>query len=539
MKRSPALNLPSAIVGWTILVQTLSAAPGDHDLNFGIGGGLTASFTTGDDHAHSVALQPDGKILMAGGSAVGDYSVLRLLPGGDPDPDFGTAGKAVHSFGLFELARGVAAVGDGKILVGGSGVVGGSRAFTMMRLLPNGSLDSGYGTGGIVSTVLEAGFNDHAFGMVVDSGGRATLAGYHRNDFALVRYTASGAPDSSFGTGGKVFSSTTAAVSQQANAIALQSDGKVVIAGQSMTGSNTDIVVARYLGNGAPDPDFGTAGKTLTAIGPGNAPDVANSVAILPNEDILVAGTSGGDCVLLRYSPTGVLDPSFGVNGIASAGVAGASGHGLAVQSDGMILVAGTYTASGRDYFALFRFTSGGVPDAGFQGGGVATELTSGSDSGRAIALQSDRRVLVAGYAGALNARDFGIVRYESESPVSQSAWRQIHFGTTANSGDAADDFDFDKDGLVNLLEYAFSQNPRQGSSCAVPAGEASGGGFSSRFSVPASITGITYSAEWSASMAANIWLPATDTGSGNLHTFLVPTAGQNKVFLRWKITPQ
>jgi hypothetical protein len=114
--------------------------------------------------------------------------------------------------------------------------------------------------------------------------------------------------------------------------------------------------------------------------------------------------------------------------------------------------------------------------------------------------------------------------------------WRQTHFGTTANSGDAADDFDFDKDGLVNLLEFAFGLNPTQNSAGQVPQGQMSSGNFTITFTQPAGVSGITYGAETSATLLAGSWTPVTDTGSGNQHTFTVP-GNASKSFVRLKVT--
>jgi uncharacterized delta-60 repeat protein len=519
------------------------AASGDLDTGFGGTGVVTAMFTAGDDYGYSVAVQGDGKILVAGGSSAGDFSVLRLLPDGSPDPDFGAGGKVVRKFGQFELARGVAAVSGDKILVGGAGLVsGGSRDFAALRLLSSGAPDPDYGTDGLVTTDILNGLDDVVNGMAVDGTGRAILAGRYCTNVALVRYTAGGAPDPSFGNGGKVFTPGSTATEQEANAIAIQADGKVVVAGQSRTGSNTDVLVARYLSNGTPDPNFGSGGKTTTAVGAGNVSDAANAVTVLADGKIVVVGTTGSDYLLLRYTPGGVLDTNFGSGGGNFIDFAGAidAGYGVAVQGDGRILVTGTSNLNGRENFALLRFTSGGGIDSSFgNGGGLLTTVTAGSDSARAIALQSDGRIVVAGWGGPPDAKDFAVARYESAGPVTLASWRQKHFGTTSNSGDAANDFDFDKDGLVNLLEFAFGQNPTLAESRTAPSGEVSGANFVSRFTAPANISGITFCAEWSGTMAAGTWIPLADSGTGREHIFSVPMAGRTTLYLRWKITAQ
>jgi hypothetical protein len=113
--------------------------------------------------------------------------------------------------------------------------------------------------------------------------------------------------------------------------------------------------------------------------------------------------------------------------------------------------------------------------------------------------------------------------------------WRQTNFGTTANSGDAADDFDFDKDGLVNLIEFALGLNPKQNSAHLVPHGQIVGGNFTISFAQPAGVSGITYGAETSTTLQAGSWTPVTDTGSAGQHVFSIPVA--DKGFLRLKVT--
>ncbi len=120
-----------------------------------------------------------------------------------------------------------------------------------------------------------------------------------------------------------------------------------------------------------------------------------------------------------------------------------------------------------------------------------------------------------------------------SLTPLQQ--WRQTFFGTTANSGNAADDFDFDKDGLANLLEYGFGLDPTKGSSAQVPQGVVSASDFTVSFTQPAGVSGVTYSAESSATLLAGSWTPVTDTGSGSQHVFSIARGA--KGYIRLKVT--
>ena len=321
------------ILGITLGISSgVQAGPGNIDVSFGLSGAALVPISPGDDLAYGMTVQPDRKILVAGGTSAGDFALLRLLPGGLPDPGFGTAGRAVHSFGQFELARSVVVLGDGRILAGGSGVIaGGSRDFAAIRCMPNGSLDPLFGTGGVATTDLQGGFNDHAFCMAVQPDGKIIVAGYHRLGIAMVRYTATGGLDAGFGSGGKVFSSAITGPEEQAHAIAVQPDGKIVIAGDSRLAGNTDFLLARYHSDGSPDLGFGIAGKTITPIGFGTALDTANSLVLLPDGRIFAGGAAAQDFAVIRYTSGGMLDEGFGSLGMVLSAPVGLLSMGMVI----------------------------------------------------------------------------------------------------------------------------------------------------------------------------------------------------------------
>lgn len=125
----------------------------------------------------------------------------------------------------------------------------------------------------------------------------------------------------------------------------------------------------------------------------------------------------------------------------------------------------------------------------------------------------------------------------QGAGPTPQEAWRQTWFGTTANSGDAADLFDYDKDGLVNLVEFALGLNPRLGSSNQLPLGQITGGNFVTSFQQPVGVSGISYGAEWGTTLNGS-WIPITDTGIPPQHIFSVPIGGRTSLFVRLRVTP-
>ena len=124
-------------------------------------------------------------------------------------------------------------------------------------------------------------------------------------------------------------------------------------------------------------------------------------------------------------------------------------------------------------------------------------------------------------------------------TPPAIESWRQTWFGTTSNSGNAANDFDYDKDGLVNLLEFAFGLSPTLSSLNQIPQPQWSGGNFGFSFATPPGVSGITYGTEWSATMTPLDWHGIADTGIGNQHVFNIPTNGNPRRFLRLTVTSQ
>ena len=523
------------------------AAPGDADASFGTAGAgaVTVAFTTGNDLAYGMTVQPDNRILLAGSTSAGDFALCRLQANGSLDAGFGTAGKVVHSFGQFELARGVAVRPDGRILAGGSGLIaGGSRDFAVIRCLPNGSLDPQFGTGGIATTDIQGGFNDTAYCMAVQTDGKIIVAGSHRSGVAMARYTANGALDAAgFGTGGKVFSSVVNGEEEQANAIVVQPDGRIVVAGEFRAVAGSAFLLSRYLADGSPDPSFGTGGKSVIPISAGTDRDIANGLYLLADGKFLVAGTAAQDFALVRCTAQGQLDPGFGTGGIVLIDFGGTTdaGTGVAVQTDGKVLLAGTTRISGREYFALIRLTATGDVDTAFgpYGGAALTALTAGNDTARSIAIQSDGKILLGGDAGLLNNKDFGVARYESgvRGLTALESWRRTYFGVTTGTGSAADDADPEKDGVTNITEFGFGLNPAVPDGNLLPQPQFAGGACSLTFAEPWGISGVSYMVEWSSTLAAGSWLPIPNTAVGPAHSHAVSLAGKHRFFHRVRVT--
>ena len=389
---------------------------GSLDGTFGTGGEVTTDFTSGPlrnfSQANGVAIQSNGKIVAAGTASTPSeaFALARYNTNGSLDTTFGTGGEVTTRVqsAVSAIAQSMALQSDGKIVVAGST---GSGDFALARYKTDGSLDTTFGTGGRVTT--DFGSFDQASSVAIQSDGKIVVVGTSNADFALARYNTNGSLDTGFGIGGKVttdFASTT----DQANSVAIQSDGKIVVVGDLFNFSNgtSDFALARYNKNGSVDTSFGQGGKLVTGFASNgfNTNDVAQGVAIQGDGKIVVVGTASGftgsgfgsDIALARYNPNGILDTGFDKDGKVTTSFGPATqeqGFAVVIQSNGRIVVAGSTAASpGADDFALVRYKSNGSLDTSFgQGGLVATDFFGTDDVARSIALQSDGKIVVAG----------------------------------------------------------------------------------------------------------------------------------------------
>ncbi|WP_374245141.1 DUF4347 domain-containing protein, partial [Zoogloea sp.] len=305
--------------------------------------------------------------------------------------------------------------GDGKILVAGYSSNGSNLDFLLMRYNVDGTLDTGFGGGdGIVTTAVGSG-DEEARAVAVQSDGRILVAGFTSNglqrDFALVRYLANGSLDTGFGGGdGIVTTDIGSGTGDEAWSMAVQSDGKIVLGGLS----GTDLAVVRYNADGSLDTGFSGDGKlTLDIAG---STDSGYGLALQSDGKIVQSGSAYVgptlDFVVVRYNADGSVDTGFGGgDGIVTTAI-GASydiAQSVAIQSDGKVVAGGYYSNGTNNDFAAVRYTAAGVLDTGFGGGdGIATVDFGGSDAAWGIAIQSDGKIAMTGGA---NASDIAVAR--------------------------------------------------------------------------------------------------------------------------------
>ena len=424
-------------------------ADGSLDTTFDTDGIVTTDFGNNSEVGTAVALQQDGKILVAGFSTdsttgVDDkFALARYNSDGSLDTSFDTDGKVITPIGGFDNALAVAVQSDGKILVAGGALIGTNSDFALVRYNSDGSLDTSFDMDGIVLTDFGTNNGDGAQAMALQSDGKIILAGssFNRNtsdsDFAVARYNSDGSLDTTFDTDGKV--TTNFGIYDLGNAIALQSDGKIVIAGPSNNGIDGDFVLARYNSNGSLDTTFDTDGKVTWDFG---GQEIGKDVAIDPGGKIVVAGSTSfpsqfplSQFAMARYNSNGAPDTTFDTDGIVITSISGFEdfGEAIAIQTDGKIIIGG----SAINNFALARFNVENSPTE------VTIDIKPGSQT-NPINPRSSGKIPVA----ILSTPDFN-----APSEVDRAS---LTFGSTGNEHSLVScnkkGTDVNGDGLKDLM---------------------------------------------------------------------------------------
>ena len=416
------------------------------DNTFGTNGTVRNYITGGDssdDVATSIAIQPDGKIVVtgftAGPSALSNlFAVARYNSNGTPDTTFGGVFKPNLNSGFILAgsddwtAASVLIQSDGKIVVAGSADLSpnlnasiNQYEFGLYRFNSNGTIDSSFGQFGEAQTSIFGGDYgaDHAYAAALQDDGKIIVAGASADSsktaFALACFNSDGTIDKSFGTNGTVRNYIASADTfiDEAHSVAIQSDGKIVAAGWSedpYAATPQAFALARYNSNGTLDSTFGSGGTVRVAVplpGIPNEVGLAYSVAALPDGKILAGGyCSDSGFAVIKFNSNGSIDNTFGVLGAATTNISGSDGTGdvalsMAVGSDGQIALAGHSSMSGNggDVFAVACFDSNGFLEKNFAtNGSTIANIIGGDgsdDKANAVAIQSDGKIVAAGYS--------------------------------------------------------------------------------------------------------------------------------------------
>jgi uncharacterized delta-60 repeat protein len=426
------LILALVVMLWGPATGVGYAAPGDLDPTFGNGGIVTTSISV-RNVARALVIQPDGKLVAAGITDTGSteaFALVRYLSDGGLDPSFGSSGIVTTAIssgisGGVIRAHALVLQLDGKLVAAGES----GEDYALVRYLPDGSLDLSFDNDGIVITSIGTGSRDIASALVLQPDGRLVAAGNTdtsstTDDFALVRYLPDGTLDSSFGSGG-IVTTTIGDEGDWVSALVLQPDGKLVAAGYNFELSTNYFTLARYLPDGSLDNSFGNDGIVINSIGPDS--DLLFALVLQPDGKLVAAGSSLDfstfDFALVRYNSDGSLDPTFG-NGdgivTTSINIGPDQANALVLQPDGKLVAVGSSSNGIGSDLALVRYRSDGRLDTSFGNGGIITTPVGFSSGASALVLQPDSKLVAAGLSypeSNPNFHDFALVRYLGGPP--------------------------------------------------------------------------------------------------------------------------
>ncbi|MEO8042628.1 MAG: hypothetical protein ABI646_08470 [Acidobacteriota bacterium] len=395
------------------------AAPGGLDSTFGTNGIVTTSVVGFTNLINEIAIQSDGKIV-----AIGDgdsMEVVRYNVNGSLDTTFNGTGMAEFTAGD---ARGVAIQPDGKIVVVGDNGVSANLDLKVVRYNTNGTLDSTFDGDGIVETAIGAG-SDIGYAVAIQPDGKIIVSGRsdtpptYPTSYAILRYNVNGSIDTSFGTQGIIVPQLSG--NTFAHNMVLQPDGKIVIAHNRILNGARVLVMLRYDSNGQPDAMFGIGGQVDTPVGQG----VEYAAVAMQKDGKIVVSCSGYtnatsyDFWVVRYNTDGSLDDAFGTNGMVQTpiGSGGAldQAKALAIQANGKIVVGGRSPNGSNSNFIVVRYNKNGSVDRKWGNAGiVTTDLGGNADAINAIAIQTNGRIVAAGESdvGSAGTRKFALARY-------------------------------------------------------------------------------------------------------------------------------
>ena len=403
-----------------------AALPGDPDATYGGDGKILASIGPYYDYAFDATIQADGKIVVVGKAYVGspqddNVALARFTTAGALDSTFSGDGRVivnaspVISPGLApDRATAVVIQDDGKIVVAGSARYDGNTRyddFLLMRFTAGGLVDTTFGSDSNGKVLVDVGANDQLADLAIGPGGTLVAVGSTSGlttDVAVLRFDADGHPDASFG-GGDGIVLADGGNGASGSGVAVQGDGTVVVSGSTQAPfQDPDTAVFRFEPDGDPDATFGGGdGVVIQALDPTDV-DFGKGVTLVGGQP-LVVGTFGGELFAMKLEADGDPDPTFGGgDGVTTAsfafGVWGAGG--VVVQPNGAILAVGGTDYAGDDNLAIARWEADGDPDATF-GGGDGTSVVDfvhGLEAGAAagIVRQADGKVVVVGTVDAL-----------------------------------------------------------------------------------------------------------------------------------------
>ncbi|HZV70866.1 MAG TPA: T9SS type A sorting domain-containing protein [Saprospiraceae bacterium] len=354
-------------------------------------------------------------------------TILLFCQPGQMDKTFNTTGKVTTRIENFNVNTSALLIqDDGKILVSGTAVSAtNARDFVIARYTSDGRIDSSFNQTG--NRVIDFfGKNDFCYAMALQSDGKILMTGITTKPTSerktiIVRLLEDGSFDDTFGTNG-VYVNTFENREETPRVIHFQDDGKIIVSGSIDTNLATTVcAVFKYNQDGSPDTSFGDQGLAIAVV-----PESYNPAfgAVQHDGKIITGGFLLGnntEIIMLRFSPQGIIDSTFGLNGIVWTKFIGEEhfAYSIFLQDDHKILMVDGITHSGKRDFCMLRYNENGSLDSTFGVyGKVVTPISSGSNTAHAVSIQEDQKILLAGFLGTTPKHDFAMARYNSDGSL-------------------------------------------------------------------------------------------------------------------------
>ncbi len=405
----------------------VKAQDGSLDLSFGISGKVLTTFGSIADYGRALKLQSDGKIIVSGSidNSTFNFAVARYKVNGTLDSTFSADGRANADFGLTnDYNTSCAIQSDGKIILAGYTYISGvNYNASLVRFNGDGSLDNSFDSDGKLTTSLEI-WEDYIYTIALQADGKILIAGSSSNgidlDFAIARLNSDGSFDTSFDLDGKLFIDLNGN-DDEIFAMVVQPDNKILIAGYSLLVSGYDFAIVRLNSDGSLDNSFDFDGKATTSVGV-NA-DFGRALTLQADGKILLAGSTNNptaDFGVVRYNTNGSLDLTFDVDGKATFDLGSSNvddARGIVTQTDGKFVIAGSSFDGTDQLYGMIRCNSDGSLDNVFDSDGiVTTDFGFGNNNGYALDIQTDGKIVVAGESYNGFNWDFSLARYNGAS---------------------------------------------------------------------------------------------------------------------------